>query len=176
MAALTEFAASAGGLDAELRDARGITRRQYSKEALAEPVAHFLNGQLTDFRNNRSTACQRGWSDSTSTRLCPSNLWQKRVHQRFAIGPNAIGVLSTVVGLTAVRDSVAHELNDLSHAFGTVSQSYNVTSLKKSHGDGGSHAYVKGFGFNDSTDECDCSIIELVQVCGKNDSSEGDPE
>jgi hypothetical protein len=87
-----------------------------------------------------------------------------------------IGVLSTVVGLTAVRDSVAHELNDLSHAFGTVSQSYNVTGLKKIHGDGGSHAYVKGFGFNDSTDECDCSIIELVQVCGKNDSSEGDPE
>ncbi|MGZ0172179.1 MAG: hypothetical protein ACKVHE_21770 [Planctomycetales bacterium] len=87
-----------------------------------------------------------------------------------------IGVLAMVVGLTAVRDAVIHELNDLSHAFGAVSQSYNVTGLKKCSGDGGSHAYVQGFGFNDSEDECDCHVIELVGVCGKDDPSHGDDE
>jgi len=84
-----------------------------------------------------------------------------------------IGVLAMVVGLTAVRDAVTHELNDISHAFGTVSQSYNVTGLKKGRGDYGSHGYIQGFGFNDSTDECDCKVIELVDVCGKDDPSDG---
>ncbi|MFT4559900.1 MAG: Flp pilus assembly pilin Flp, partial [Planctomycetaceae bacterium] len=87
-----------------------------------------------------------------------------------------IGVLAMVVGLTAVRDSVTHELNDISHAFGTVSQSYNVTGLKKGQGYRGSHGYIQGFGFNDSTDECDCHVIELVDVCGKDDPSWGDDE
>jgi Flp pilus assembly pilin Flp len=87
-----------------------------------------------------------------------------------------IGVLAMVVGLTAVRDAVTHELNDISHAFGTVSQSYNVTGLKKGRGDYGSHGYIKGFGFNDSTDDCDCHVIELVDVCGKDDPSWGDDE
>ena len=89
-----------------------------------------------------------------------------------------IGVLAMVVGLTAVRDAVTHELNDISHAFGTVSQSYNVTGLRKGRDDcgGGSHGYVQGFGFNDSTDECDCHVVELVDVCGKDDPSWGDDE
>jgi len=86
-----------------------------------------------------------------------------------------IGVLAMVVGLTAVRDAVTHELNDISHAFGTVSQSYNVTGLRKGRDDcsGGSHGYIEGFGFNDSTDECDCHVVELVDVCGKDDPSDG---
>ena len=86
-----------------------------------------------------------------------------------------IGVLAMVVGLTAVRDAVTHELNDISHAFGAVSQSYNVPGLRKGRGDS-SHAYVQGFGYNDSTDECDCNVIELVDVCGKDDPSYGDDE
>jgi nanoRNase/pAp phosphatase (c-di-AMP/oligoRNAs hydrolase) len=86
-----------------------------------------------------------------------------------------IGVLAMVVGLTAVRDSVAHEMNDISHAFGTVSQSYNVTGLHKDSDNGG-HACIAGFGFNDSTDECDCHVIKLVDVCGKDDPSNGDDE
>ena len=89
-----------------------------------------------------------------------------------------IGVLAMVVGLTAVRDAVSHELNDISHAFGAVSQSYNVPGLRKGRGDCGdsSHAFVQGFGYNDSTDECDCNVIELVDVCGKDDPSYGDDE
>jgi hypothetical protein len=86
-----------------------------------------------------------------------------------------IGVLAMVVGLTAVRDSVVHELNDISHAIGTVSQSYSVNGLEKAcHG--GTHAYVKGFGFNDDADECDCKVIQLVDVCGKDDPSTGRDE
>lgn len=87
-----------------------------------------------------------------------------------------IGVLAMVVGLTAVRDSVTHEMNDISHAVGTVSQSYNVTGLHKGRDNGDAHACLDGFGFNDSTDECDCHVIELVEVCGKDDPSYGDDE
>jgi Flp pilus assembly pilin Flp len=92
-----------------------------------------------------------------------------------------IGVLAMVVGLTAIRDAVTHEMNDISHAFGTVSQSYNVTGLKKGrghgrHGGGSSHGYVKGFGFNDNADDCDCHAITLVDVCGKDDPSRGRDE
>lgn len=43
-----------------------------------------------------------------------------------------IAVLAMVVGLASVRDAVTHELNDISHAFGTVSQTYQVTGLRKS--------------------------------------------
>ena len=82
-----------------------------------------------------------------------------------------IGVLAMVVGLTAVRDSVTHEMNDIAHAFGAVSQSYSVNGLNKE-----GHASINGFGFNDNADECDCHVIELVDVCGKNDPSKGDDE
>jgi len=90
-----------------------------------------------------------------------------------------IGVLSMVVGLAAVRDSVVHELNDVSHAVGAVSQSYGVSGLQKSSGgydDCGTHAYIEGFGFNDNADECDCNVIELLDVYGKDDPSNGPPE
>lgn len=79
-----------------------------------------------------------------------------------------IAVLAMVVGLTAVRDAVTHELNDVSHAFGAASQSYNVVHLNKS-----GHACIEGFGFDDNTDECDCEAIRLVDVCGKDDPSTG---
>jgi len=87
-----------------------------------------------------------------------------------------IGVLAMAVGLTAIRDSVAHEMNDVSHAVGAVSQSYNVTGLHKGRDNGNGHACLKGFGFNDHADECDCHVIELVDVCGKRDPSRGRPE
>lgn len=97
-----------------------------------------------------------------------------------------IGVLAMVVGLTAVRDAVSHELNDLSHAFGAVSQSYAVTGLQKGrggnygsdhcHGGGATHGFVQGFGFNDNADDCDCHVIELIDVAGKDDPSMGAPE
>lgn len=86
-----------------------------------------------------------------------------------------IGVLAMVVGLTAVRDSVVNELNDVSHAIGAVSQSYNYNGLeKKCHY--GKHASVNGAGFNDNRDNCDCKVIDYVDVCGKDDPSRGPAE
>ena len=87
-----------------------------------------------------------------------------------------IAVLAMVVGLAAVRDAVTNELNDLSHAFGAVSQSYSVTGLKKARCWGKPHAKIAGFGFNDDADECDLKIIEYVDVCGKKDPSSGEKE
>ena len=79
------------------------------------------------------------------------------------------------VGWAAVRDALVNELNDVSHAIGAVSQSYHVTGFRKAK-NYGVHADCKGFGFNDDADECDCKIIEYVDVCGKNDPSTGDSE
>ena len=87
-----------------------------------------------------------------------------------------IGVLATVVGLTAIRDSVVHEMNDISHAIGAVSQSYGTNGLSKGTRHGKPHAWTSGFGFNDNADGCDCKVVELVDVCGKDDPSYGRPE
>ena len=86
-----------------------------------------------------------------------------------------IAVLGMVVGLTAVRDAVTQELNDLARAFGAVNQSYNVTGLKKDRCWGGIHTFVAGFGFNDTSDDCDCKPIVYLEVNGKNDPSSGTP-
>lgn len=86
-----------------------------------------------------------------------------------------IAVLGMVVGLTAVRDSINEELNDISNAFGAVNQSYNVNGLKKPLPYGGVHAFVAGFGFNDKSDDCDCKPITFCEVNGKDDSSYGAP-
>ena len=80
------------------------------------------------------------------------------------------------VGWAAVRDALVHELNDVSHAVGAVSQSYSVTGFKKEKNYGKPHGECSGFGYNDDADECDCKIIEFVDVCGKNDPSTGDDE
>jgi len=110
-----------------------------------------------------------------------SNLWNDEAG--FIISAElvlvmTIAVLAMVVGLAAVRDSVVHELNDVSHAVGAVSQSYSVNGLQKSSGGYGNdtHAYIEGFGFGDNADECDCNVIELVDVYGKDDPSNGPPE
>ena len=87
-----------------------------------------------------------------------------------------IAVLGMVVGLTAVRDAVTHELNDLAHAFGAVSQSYKVGGLKKGRDYGSAHAFISGFGFNDNADDCDCKPIQLIDVHGKDDPSYGNHE
>ena len=83
---------------------------------------------------------------------------------------------SAAVGWAAVRDALVNELNDVSHAIGAVSQSYSVTGLKKDRKCWRPHAQCSSFGFNDDADECDCRIIEYVDVCGKNDPSTGDRE
>lgn len=65
-----------------------------------------------------------------------------------------IGVLSMIVGLHAVAKSVTQEMNDLSSAFGAIDQSYSYNGLQKD-----CHAQVKGSGYKDRNDDCDCSII-----------------
>jgi hypothetical protein len=80
------------------------------------------------------------------------------------------------VGWAAVRDALVNELNDVSHAVGAVSQSYNVTGFRKDKDMGKPHASCNGFGFRDDADECDCEIIEYVDVCGKRDPSTGPRE
>ncbi|NQV26725.1 MAG: hypothetical protein HQ518_20425 [Rhodopirellula sp.] len=78
---------------------------------------------------------------------------------------------AAAVGWGAVKDSLANELNDVSHAIGAVSQSYSVTGLKKPKLGGGPHAQCSGFGYNDEADNCDCNIITYVDVDGKDDPS-----
>jgi len=80
------------------------------------------------------------------------------------------------VGWAAVRDALVNELNDVSHAIGAVSQTYNVTGFKKVKDSGKPHAQATGMGFNDDADECDCKVIEYVDVCGKDDPSSGADE
>ena len=80
------------------------------------------------------------------------------------------------VGWAAVRDALVNELNDVSHAIGSVSQSYNYTGFQKNKDTGKPHASCSGSGFNDDADECDCKIIEYVDVCGKDDPSTGADE
>ena len=81
-----------------------------------------------------------------------------------------------VVGFASVRDSLVFELHDVSESVGAVSQSYNVTGIRKAKGVG-DHARCSGFGFNDNQDDCDCKGIVLGSVGGKNDpSSLNNPE
>ena len=84
-----------------------------------------------------------------------------------------IAVLGTVVGLTAIRDSLSQELVDLSDAFGAVSQTFNVTGISKTKNGGKAHAAIGGFGFNDNADDCDCRGLTITDVCGKTDVSGG---
>ena len=80
---------------------------------------------------------------------------------------------AAAVGWAAVRDALVNELNDVSHAIGAVSQSVNVTGFQKAKLTGKAHGSAAGFGYNDDADECDCKIIEYVDVCGKDDPSTG---
>ena len=87
-----------------------------------------------------------------------------------------IAVLAMVVGLAAVRDSLANEMNDLSHAFGAIDQSFSFTGAFKPKDcscEGKPHGIVHGAGFRDRGDDCDCMPIEYVDTCGKPDSSSG---
>ena len=87
-----------------------------------------------------------------------------------------MALCGTVVGAAALRDALANEWNDLSHAVGALSQTYSYTGIKKSKLAGKPHAECTGAGFNDDADECDCKVIEYTDVCGKDDPSTGGDE
>lgn len=78
---------------------------------------------------------------------------------------------SVAVGIAVVRDAMVTELNDVSEMIGVVSQSYNVTGLRKPKNTGKPHGECSGFGFNDQSDVCDCQPVQFPEVCGKNDPS-----
>lgn len=78
---------------------------------------------------------------------------------------------AAVVGAAVIRDSLAHELHDVSEAIGAVSQSYNITGIQKPRNNERFHARCSGFGFNDNADACDCDGITLSSVAGKDDPS-----
>ena len=87
-----------------------------------------------------------------------------------------IAVLGMVVGLAAVRDGVLNEMNDLSHAFGAIDQSFSFTGAFKTKDctcEGKPHGIVHGAGFRDKGDDCDCMPLEYLDTCGKPDSSSG---
>lgn len=65
-----------------------------------------------------------------------------------------IGVLAMVVGLHSVSKSVANELNDLASAFGAINQSFSYNGLSQC-----GHSKIRGSGFRDGRDICDCTII-----------------
>ena len=111
------------------------------------------------------------------------NLWNDEVG--FIISAElvlvlTIAVLAMVVGLTSVSHSINAELIDLSNAFGSIDQSFNVKGMRKAVTDCGDqhpdHAKVYGFGWNDRADSCDCIQGELVTVCGKTQSGGGPDE
>ncbi len=78
---------------------------------------------------------------------------------------------AAAVGWGAVKDSLANELNDVSHAIGTVDQSYSVTGIEKLKNGGKPHGQCSGFGYNDEADDCDCVAITYKNECGKDDPS-----
>ena len=87
-----------------------------------------------------------------------------------------IAVLAMVVGLASVRDSVLNEMVDLSHAFGAIDQSFSFTGAFKPKDctcEGKPHGIVRGAGFRDRGDNCDCMPLEYLDTCGKPDSSSG---
>ena len=85
-----------------------------------------------------------------------------------------IAVLGMVVGLTAIRDSIASEMCDLASAFGALDQSFNIPGIAKSRGTAGLfHGQVSGAGYNDAQDICDCQVITYIDVTGKTQTGGG---
>ncbi len=84
-----------------------------------------------------------------------------------------IGVLAMVVGLSEVAVSVNTELNDISNAFGSLSQSYAYTGFQAIDHCCKQKSFVAGSRFSDSHDDCDnntsCDLVSGVPdsiTCG----------
>lgn len=84
----------------------------------------------------------------------------------------SLGFTAAAVGAAAIRDALVNEMNDVSHAVGSVDQTYKVTGFGKDKAVG-VHGSTAGFGYDDDGDDCDCKIIEYTDVCGKDDPSTG---
>lgn len=78
---------------------------------------------------------------------------------------------AAAVGFAVARDALVTELNDVSEMVGVVSQTVNVTGIRKAKDTGKPHGECHGWGFNDQADGCDCKPVTFLEVCGKNDPS-----
>ena len=79
---------------------------------------------------------------------------------------------AAAVGWGAVKDSLANELNDVSHAIGSVDQSFQIVGISKPKISGSKpHGSCAGYGYNDASDDCDCQVIVYDDACGKTDPS-----
>lgn len=101
------------------------------------------------------------------------SLWQKLLADETGVVLSSeialvgtVGVLGMVVGLEAVTSAVNSELNDFASAIGALDQSYNYRSMAKF-----GHGWVRGSGFNDGGDYCDCNVIVSTDVGGKGGGS-----
>lgn len=97
------------------------------------------------------------------------SLWQKLLADETGVILSSeialvgtVGVLGMVVGLEAVTSAVNSELNDFASAIGTLDQTFNFRSIAKP-----GHAFVRGAGFNDRGDFCDCIPLVQTDVFGK---------
>ena len=97
------------------------------------------------------------------------SLWQKLLADETGVILSSeialvgtVGVLGMVVGLEAVTSAVNSELNDFASAIGTLDQTFNFRSIAKP-----GHAFVRGAGFNDRGDFCDCIPLTQTDVFGK---------
>lgn len=97
------------------------------------------------------------------------SLWQKLLADETGVVLSSeialvgtVGVLGMLVGLDAVSSAVNSELNDLAGAFGTLDQTFRFRSMSKP-----GHAWVRGAGFNDRGDFCDCVPLLQTDVIGK---------
>lgn len=82
-----------------------------------------------------------------------------------------VAVLAMVVGLSELAVAVNKELNDLSNAFGALSQSYGFTGFVKTKTAGANGAlvnvaYVAGSAWTDAHDDCDNNRDCCDMVCG----------
>jgi len=74
-------------------------------------------------------------------------------------------VLGLIVGMVELKASIIFELQDLSSAFGNLSQSYQVAGFASSFGPGQFKARTSGGSYNDLPDVCD-GDGSITIMCG----------
>jgi len=88
-----------------------------------------------------------------------------------------IAVLAMVVGLSSVAVAINTELNDLSSAFGNISQTFAFTGFKSTTGVGvaKNKSRVAGTRWDDAGDDCDkTSSCDLICAYGGSVTDEKD--
>lgn len=81
-------------------------------------------------------------------------------------------IIGMIVGWTKISTSAFAELLDLAHAVGNLNQSYAFTGTEHDEDDNGTAkvlSFVRGSGFEDAPDACDCdTICDIAAGVGNN--------